>query len=117
MAISPDNFMGKVSGKLGKLIIYRRNGKTCFRSKPEKISIPPSPKQIYQRKAFSQISSFLAPIRQELEFGFSGIPGENSKRFGKALSLAVKKAILSENGEPVTYPEKFRPHVVMCCLR
>lgn len=108
MAISNENFMGKVSGKLGNLIIYRRNGKLCYRSKPEKISVPPSERQIYQRKAFALASSFLAPIRNELEFGFSGIPGENSKRFGKALSLAVKKAVIPENGEPMLFPEKIQ---------
>jgi hypothetical protein len=108
MAISDEYFMGKVSGKLGNLIIYRRNGKLCYRSKPEKISVPPSSRQIYQRKAFARVSSFLAPIRSELEIGFSGIPGENSKRFGKALSLAVKKAVIPENGEPVLYPEKIQ---------
>ncbi|WP_369075003.1 DUF6266 family protein [Algoriphagus oliviformis] len=101
MAISNDNLIGKVSGKLGKIIIYRRNGKVCLRSKPEKISVPPSDRQIYQRKAFALVSTFLAPIRNELEFGFSGIVGENSKRVGRAISIAVKKAVLNENGEPV----------------
>lgn len=105
MAIRLEKLLGRVTGKVGKLIIYERNGKLCFRSKPEKISVPPSPKQIYQRKAFAKVSSFLAPIRNEIEFGFSGIPGENSKRFGKALSLAVKKAVFPEEGNPVLYPE------------
>ncbi|WP_332914453.1 hypothetical protein [Algoriphagus boritolerans] len=48
----------------------------------------------------------MAPIRSELEFGFSGITGDKSKRYGKAQSLAVKKATLSDNGEPVLDPEK-----------
>lgn len=98
--------MGKVSGKLGNLIIYQRNGKGCFRTKPAKISVPPSAKQIYQRKAFSLVSSFLAPIRHDLEFGFSAIPGENSKRVGKAISLAVKKAVINETGVPVLHPHR-----------
>lgn len=106
MAISNENFMGKASGKLGNLIIYQRNGKICFRSKPKKTKIPPSDRQIYQRKAFAKASSFLAPIRAELEFGFLGIPGDRSKRFGKAQSLAVKKATLSDNGEPILHPER-----------
>ena len=106
MAIQLDHLFGRVSGKLGKVIIYQRNGKLCFRSKPETSNLPPTEKQKYQRKAFAKISSFLAPIRHELEFGFSGIPGENSKRFGKALSLAVKGAILPIGGEPVLFPEK-----------
>ncbi|WP_111672708.1 DUF6266 family protein [Algoriphagus litoralis] len=105
MAISIENFMGKASGKLGNLIIYQRNGKICFRSKPKKTKVPPSGRQIYQRKAFAQASSFLAPIRLDLDFGFSGIKGDKSKRYGKAQSLAVKKATLSENGEPVLHPE------------
>ncbi|MBC6365751.1 DUF6266 family protein [Algoriphagus sp. AK58] len=105
MAIRLENLLGSVSGKLGKLILYERNGKLCVRSKPEKINVPPSPKQIYQRKAFAKVSTFLTPIRKEIEFGFSGIKGENSKRFGKALSLAVKKAVFPEQGVPELYPE------------
>jgi len=108
MAISTENFMGKASGKLGNLIIYQRNGKICFRSKPKKSKIPPSDRQIYQRKAFAQASSFLAPIRAELEFGFSGIKGDKSKRYGKAQSLAVKNATLSDNGEPILHPDRIR---------
>ncbi|SEG10762.1 DUF6266 family protein [Algoriphagus boritolerans] len=111
MAISIENFMGKASGKLGNLIIYQRNGKVCFRSKPKKSKVPPSDRQIYQRKAFSQASTFLAPIRSELEFGFSGITGDKSKRYGKAQSLAVKKATLSDNGEPVLDPEKIQTSI------
>ncbi|MFN3759913.1 MAG: DUF6266 family protein [Algoriphagus aquaeductus] len=106
MAILLENLLGNVTGKLGKLILYERNGKICFRTKPERIATVPSAKQRYQREAFAKVSSFLAPIRDELEFGFSGIPGDKSKRFGKALSLAVKKAILPEEGEPVLYPER-----------
>lgn len=111
MAISIENFMGKASGKLGNLIIYQRNGKVCFRSKPKKTKVPPSDRQIYQRKAFAQASHFLAPIRVELEFGFSGIMGDKSKRYGKAQSLAVKKATLSDNGEPVLHPEKIQTSI------
>lgn len=105
MAIRLENLLGNVSGKVGRFIFYERNGKLCIRSKPEKISVPPSAKQTYQRNAFAKVSSFLAPIREQIEFGFSGIPGENSKRFGKALSLAIKKAVFPEAGIPVLHPE------------
>lgn len=111
MAFSSESFMGKISGKLGNLIIYERNGKTCFRSKPKKTKVPPSAAQLYQRKAFAQASAFLAPIRTELEFGFSGIGGDKSKRFGKAQSLAVKRATLTDHGEPVLYPEKMQTSI------
>lgn len=106
MAIRLEHILGNVSGKVGKLIIYQRNGKLCYRSKPEASKVPPSEKQLYQRKSFARVSSFLAPLRSELEFGFSGLPGENSIRFGKALSLAVKRAVLPEEGEPILYPER-----------
>ncbi|MBN7813098.1 hypothetical protein J0A68_19240 [Algoriphagus sp. H41] len=111
MATSNESILGNVSGKLGKLIIYQRNGKICFRSKPEKISVPPSERQIYQRKAFAIVSSMLASIRTELEFGFSGLRGENSKRVGKAISLAVKKAVVNTGGEPVLIVERIQTSV------
>lgn len=106
MAIRLEHLFGNVSGKIGKLIIYERNGKLCYRSKPEASTVPASDKQRYQRKSFARVSSFLAPLRAELEFGFSGFPGENSTRYGKALSLAVKCAVLPEEGEPVLHPER-----------
>lgn len=106
MAIRLEHLFGNVSGKVGKVIIYQRNGKLCYRSKPEASNLPPSDKQRYQRKSFAKASAFLAPLRSELEFGFSGIPGENSTRFGKALSLAIKCAVLPEEGEPVLYPDR-----------
>jgi hypothetical protein len=106
MARLSNSPLGKISGKLGNLIIYERNGKMCVRSRPEKISVPASKKQIYQRKALGIASSFLKPLRRELEFGFSSVEGENSKRYGKAMASAIKNAILSEQGEPKIYPEK-----------
>lgn len=106
MAVRLENLLGHVTGKVGKIILYERNGKLCIRSKPDKISVPPTPKQLYHRSAFAKVSTFLAPIRSEIEFGFSGIPGENSKRFGKALSLAVKRAVFPEEGIPILHPER-----------
>lgn len=106
MANVSNSPLGKISGKLSNLIIYERNGKICVRSKPERISVPPSKKQIYHRQALSLASSFLKPLRKEIEFGFSSVKGENSKRYGKAVATVIKKAILSEEGEPRVYPEK-----------
>lgn len=100
--------MGKVSGKLGRIVIYERNGKVCFRSRPEKISVPPSDRQIFQRKAFALVSSALALIRRELEFGFSAMARENSQRVGKAISLAVKQTVTNQQGEPRLEMEKLQ---------
>jgi hypothetical protein len=111
MASSKENFMGPATGKLGSLIIYQRNGKTCYRSKPEKISVPASQLQIYHRKAFALVSRFIAPIRHDLAFGFSGISGDHSKRVGKAISLAVKKAVTSVEGEPRLDPDKIQTSI------
>ena len=106
MANVSNSPLGKISGKLGNLIIYERNGKICVRTRPERISVPASKKQIYNRQALGIASSFLKPLRKEIEFGFSSVKGENSKRYGKAVATVIKKAILSEEGEPRIYPEK-----------
>ncbi|MBE9170942.1 hypothetical protein IQ238_26660 [Pleurocapsales cyanobacterium LEGE 06147] len=106
MAKSVEFPFGKISGKLGNVVFYERNGKICVRKRPEKIGIAPSPKQLYHREAFAKVNSFLKPIRSELEFGFSSKEGDKSKRFAKAVSLGLKRAVFPEEGIPVLKPEK-----------
>lgn len=108
MAKPPRNLNSFVSGKMGNLVVYERDGKTVLRSRPIKTKKKPSAKQIYTRKAFKKANAFLTPIRSELEFGFSGLSDDKSKRFGKALSLAIKQAILPVDGEPNLHPERVK---------
>lgn len=108
MAKSPKNLTRLVSGKMGNLVVYERDGKTIVRSRPTKTKKKPSAKQVYTRKAFKIANAFLTPIRSELEFGFSSLSEDKSKRFGKALSLAIKQAIIPMGGEPKLYPEKIK---------
>lgn len=106
MAKSIEFPFGKISGKLGNVVFYERNGKVCVRKRPGKISGEPSPKQLYHREAFSKINSFLRPIRTELEFGFFRPDSDKSKRFAQAVSLGLKRAVFPEEGIPVLKPEK-----------
>lgn len=106
MAKSIEFPYGTISGKLGNVVFYKRNGKICVRKRPEKIGVDPSPKQLYNREAFAKINSFLRPIRTELEFGFFIQDGDKSKRFAKAVSLGLKRAVFPEEGIPVLKPEK-----------
>ena len=108
MAKPPRNLNSFVSGKMGNLVVYERDGKTVLRSRPIKTKKKPSAKQVYTRKAFKKANAFLTPIRSELEFGFSGLSDDKSKRFGKALSLAIKQAILPVDGEPNLHPERVK---------
>lgn len=105
MAKSPMNLIRLLSGKMGNLVVYERDGKTVVRSKPVKTKKKPSTKQIYTRKAFKMANAFLTPIRSEIEFGFSAASNDKSKCFGDALSVVLKQAILSVNGEPILHPE------------
>lgn len=105
MAKSPVNLIRLLSGKIGNLVVYERDGKTVVRSRPIKTKKKPSAKQIYNRKAFKMANAFLTPIRSEIEFGFSAASKDKSKCFGNALSVVLKEAILPVNGEPILHPK------------
>ncbi|MEB2778494.1 DUF6266 family protein [Algoriphagus sp. D3-2-R+10] len=108
MAIIENNILGKISGKLGNMVFYERNGKTVIKSLPSKSSTPPSAKQLYQRAAFKIGQQFLTPLRAELEIGFAKSSLALSQGFNRALSVILKTAILNEGGNPVLYPEKVK---------
>jgi len=108
MAIIEKSIFGKISGKLGNMLVYERKGKTVIKSFPAKSSRPPSAKQLYHREAFKVGQKFLTPLRAELEFGFAKSNPVQSQGISRALSVLLKTAILNEGDKPVLYPEKVK---------
>ncbi|WP_439488521.1 DUF6266 family protein [Algoriphagus sp.] len=108
MAIIENNVLGSISGKLGNTVIYKRKGKLVIKGKPVKSSVAPSEKQLYHRAAFKLAQDFLVPMRAELELGFAKPNPAQSQGFNRALSVALKTAVLNEAGSPVLYPEKVK---------
>lgn len=106
MAIIEKSILGKISGKLGNMVVYERKGKVVIRSTSSKSNKAPSPKQLYHRKAFTIAQKFLTPMRAELEMGFAKYKPTQSQGFARALSIALKQGVVNEAGVPVLYPEK-----------
>ena len=60
-----------LSGKLGDLVYYRRNGKTFIRTLPVKIKQSNSEKQIISQKRFSTLGKLFQIFRHALEGNLS----------------------------------------------
>jgi hypothetical protein len=56
----------QLSGRMGDLIFYVRNGKQCMRSMPRKVKNPKSKAQTRQRTQFASASSFASSLLKEL---------------------------------------------------
>ena len=68
-----------LSGKLGDLVYYRRNGKTFIRARPEKIKQSTSEKQIISQKRFSALGKLFQIFRHTLHYQLpKGINSNNS---------------------------------------
>lgn len=68
-----------LSGKLGDVVYYRRNGKTFIRARPEKIKQSTSEKQIISQKRFSTLGKLFQIFRHTLHYQLpKGINSNNS---------------------------------------
>lgn len=68
-----------LSGKLGEVVYYRRNGKTFIRALPDKIKQSTSEKQIISQKRFSALGKLFQIFRHTLHYQLpKGINSNNS---------------------------------------
>lgn len=97
-------FFNGVSGKVGDYIYYQLNGKTVVRRRPRKSSKKPSPRQVYQRKAFAAAQRFLHPIKEELAFTHTGQTDSLRKGIHLVTGQVLHQAISNRAGLPVLEP-------------
>lgn len=71
MAILKQSLLESGTGKLGSLVVYNRNGKTCVRSKPAEYHDRRSPAQLAQRQRMMLVKEFLHPFKQLLRRTFA----------------------------------------------
>ena len=83
---------GGISGKVGTVIGYMRNGKACLRSAPITVKNPKTPAQLKQRAKFRLILGLLRPITEFLRIGFQNHASKMSA-FNYAMSYNMKNAI------------------------
>jgi hypothetical protein len=71
MADSSDAFMGRLSGRIGNLVVYQMYGKTVVRARPGFRSKQTTPKLKASQDDFKTVVKVLSPLKQLLRFGFA----------------------------------------------
>jgi hypothetical protein len=103
-----NGFLGPISGKLGNLVYYNVNGKQVVR-KLGKITKPPTPAQLQNRKEMKTIMQFLSPLTEFLNTGFIPSYKEGHKAaFSLAVAYNKKNALTGTNPDIGIAYEKVR---------
>ncbi|MBS1566497.1 MAG: hypothetical protein JST39_19085, partial [Bacteroidetes bacterium] len=84
-----------LSGTLGDIVYYNRNGKQCARRKPAKSDKPPTVAQEAHRAKFALVNDCLKPAKAFIAIGFASFAKEMTA-FNKATSLAMAEAVIGE---------------------
>ncbi|GAB2493434.1 DUF6266 family protein [Algoriphagus taiwanensis] len=106
MARINNGFLEGMTGSLGNLVFYKRNGKTVVRQKPGPRKYTPTEQQIFQQKAFSIGQKFIAPLRRVLDHFYKDSSSKKEDGVNSSLSWVLKNAIENVDGEPKIIPEK-----------
>ena len=83
-------------------MIYKVNGKTIIRRKPErKQPYKASKLQRFNQRAFKEVQQFLLPLKDLLDLGFGEYTVGMKKGIHLAMSLAMKHAITGEDDKVI----------------
>ncbi|MDD4698150.1 MAG: DUF6266 family protein, partial [Fermentimonas sp.] len=85
------SIFGTLSGKIGTVVVYERNGKQIVRSNPEQRD-PKTPAQLAQRMKFSLVNKGLSPLNNVIKIGFKN----SEKNYRKLVGEAYHNAIVGE---------------------
>lgn len=100
MAILNHPFLGRISGKLGNLVIYQLNGTTIVREKPQwKKSYQPSALQLLYQQKFKKATEALRPLGKLLDLGYGELITPTRKGIHLALSQTLKSAMVETEEE------------------
>ncbi len=109
MAILNNALLGELSGQIGNLVVYKVNGKTIIRKKPEwKQAYRPSKLQKFNQLAFKEVQQFLLPLKDVLDFGFGEYLTGMKKGIHLAMSWAMKHAVIGEENQVLLQKTKVR---------
>jgi hypothetical protein len=92
MAIVKKGVLEESSGRIGNLVICRRNGRTYVRMLPAEVKQPNTPKQLEYRMRFALVQRFLSPILPFLKIGF-GPTAEGRTAYNAAMSYNLQHAL------------------------
>ncbi len=85
------NIFGMLSGKIGSVVVYERNGKQIVRSNPKQRD-PKTPKQLAHRLKFSLVNKGLSPLNKVIKLGYRN----SDKNYRKLVGEAYHNAIIGE---------------------
>lgn len=76
------------TGKLGNLVLYKRNGINVIRVKPDRIKYSKTPKQEAQRERFKMINNFLGEFTEPIRMSFTpGVLGRTAFQEAQSYNL------------------------------
>src|SRR5690606_7746425 len=104
MATLKNALLSGITGQIGNMVIYKVNGKTIIRRKPErKHPYKPSKLQRFNQLAFKEVQQFLLPLKDLLDFGFGEYTVGMKKGIHLAMSLAMKHAVSGDEDKVVLH--------------
>jgi len=89
MARSNASIFGDFSGRIGNLVVYKLNGKTVIRIRPNTTKRKPSELQKQNRDDFAHVMGYIRGLRQIVDSGYYDI-SEGHYAFHTALSANLK---------------------------
>lgn len=106
MGRTKNGINGSVSGKVGDLVYYERNGKSFVRTTPQyKKHKEPTLNQVQARKRFNLMHQYLSRILPVIRLGFKDNE-RNIPAYNAAMSYNLKYAVLEENNQiKLDYPK------------
>jgi hypothetical protein len=104
MAIVKNLLLSGMTGQVGNMVIYKVNGQTIIRRKPErKQPYKASNLQRFNQLAFREVQQFLLPLKDLLEFGFGEYTEGMKKGIHQAMSLAMRHAVTGEDDKVILH--------------
>lgn len=83
------SIFGTLSGKIGNVVVYERNGKQVVRSNPKQKD-PKTPAQLAHRMKFSLVNKGLSPLNKIIKIGFKNSEKNYRKLVGEAYHTAIR---------------------------
>ena len=90
MAGSHDAFMGRLSGRIGNLVVYQMYGKTVVRVRPGYRSKQSSPELKASQNDFKAVVQVLSKLKDMLRFGFAS-QAINRSAWNAAVSINLNR--------------------------
>ncbi|MBQ8225314.1 MAG: hypothetical protein IJZ86_08205 [Bacteroides sp.] len=96
MGTVDNGLLGGVSGKVGNLVGFRRNGKNLIRVQAARINDARTPKQLKQRRKVVLVIEFLKPLMPFIHIGYKNY-AQGRSAYNAATSYLMKRC-MTENG-------------------